>query len=136
MVGVFPQRRIATLFALVSATTLVNLGCLGLSSKDAPPDTSGSTNESIAPRRINPLDDENVSANILQLTWTPTAGAVSYEIHLGTDTNPPVLASTSATTYTVRDLPACSDQYWRIVATLGDDSVVSSPTWKFKTACP
>lgn len=122
--------------ACVSALAAPMFGCLGLSSVENAPDTGNSTSESIAPRRVSPLDDQDVSTNILQLTWTPTAGADSYEVHLGIDSNPPLLSETTATTYSVRDLPGCADQYWRIVAKLPDGSTVSSPTWTFKTHCP
>ena len=68
--------------------------------------------------------------------WTNVAGAVSYDVHLGPDTNPPLVVTVTATSYVVRDLQECSQQYWRVVATNADGQIVSSPVWSFKTTCP
>lgn len=88
-----------------------------------------------APRRVTPTRTEGVATTFLHLTWTAVPGASAYEVHLGPDTNPPLIASVSTTSLLVRDLPECTIHYWRIVA-LNDEDAVSSVTWKFETRCP
>lgn len=132
---VFRMDRISGVAALLGLS-LSFAGCVGLSSVADEPTTSDSLKEAIAPRRISPLDVQDVFPTVVQLTWTPTAGAVSYEVHLGADSNPPAVGDTSATTFTIRDLPGCATQYWRVVANLAGGETTSSPTWSFKTRCP
>lgn len=88
----------------------------------------------VAPRRIAPVAEEGVLASIVQLNWTAVPGANSYQVYLGVDSLPPMLAEVHGTSIVVRDLPTCTTHYWRIVAVM-DDGSVSSPTWKFKTRC-
>jgi len=90
----------------------------------------------VAPRAVSPQPDaEDVQTAVLQLFWTATPGATAYDVHLGLDTNPPLVATVTGTSLVLRDLPECSTQYWRVVAVREDDAV-SSPTWKFTTRCP
>lgn len=98
-------------------------------------DSNPALSMSAAPRRIAPMMVEDVSATVVQLTWSAVPGATSYTVHFGVDTNPPEIAATTATSYVVRELPACTTHYWRVVATSGDE-FVSSVTWTFKTRCP
>jgi hypothetical protein len=89
----------------------------------------------IAPKRITPTLTEDIPANVVQLSWTNVAGAVSYSVFLGPDTNPPLIVTVPDRNYVVRNLSECTTQYWRVVATDADGKIVSSPVWSFKTAC-
>ncbi len=87
-----------------------------------------------AAQRISPTGDREVLPAILQLSWTAVSGATAYEVYLGIDTLPPLIARVSSSSIVVRDLQSCSDQYWRVVAIV-DGARISSPTWKFMTRC-
>jgi hypothetical protein len=70
----------------------------------------------------------------LDLDWTTSAGATSYEVYISRS-NPPVLAGTvtgSGATLT-STLVAASTYYWRIIAKNASGST-SSPVWSFTTA--
>lgn len=89
----------------------------------------------IAPLRVSPQPNREASTSLELFSWTPVAGATKYELHVGPDTNPPAIVTTTETTYTIRDLPACTTHYWRVVA-ISDTESVSSAIWTFKTRCP
>lgn len=89
------------------------------------------------PRRISPRADAEVSSILANFVWTSVPGAAAYEVHMGVDTNPPLVAVVTDTALLVRDLPECADQYWRVAALDADGAeLVSSPTWPFSTRCP
>lgn len=122
--------------ALALSTGVAALAVCGcLIGAPAPLDGNPLLSRSEAPRRIAPMMVEDVNATVVQLTWSAVPGATSYTVHFGVDTNPPEIADTTATSYVVRELPACTTHYWRVVATNGDE-FVSSVTWTFKTRCP
>jgi sugar lactone lactonase YvrE len=63
------------------------------------------------------------------LTWTAAPGAASYDIYLGTDDPPPLLASgLTATTYTASSLTTGSTYSWRVVAHSACDASRTSTT--------
>jgi uncharacterized repeat protein (TIGR01451 family) len=66
------------------------------------------------------------------LMWDVSAGATSYDVCLGASAPPPVVATTSATTYSPGALTAGTTYYWQIVARNGSGSA-SSVTWSFTT---
>ncbi len=89
----------------------------------------------VAPQRVNPLSEDGLPTTLVSLAWSTVPGATIYDVYFGLDPNPPLVTSVSDSTYTVRDLPACTLHYWRIVAR-NDTQSISSPTWKFTTRCP
>lgn len=101
------------------------------------PDDTGDVGRSasrIAPRRIAPSRDDNLPTATLTLSWTAVPNASSYSVFFGIDPNPPLMARVTNTSITVRDLPACTTHYWRVVAE-SDDGDISSATWGFRTRC-
>lgn len=88
----------------------------------------------IAPRRISPSRDEDLPSSTLVLSWTAVPGASAYSVFFGVDSNPPFMVRVRNTSITVRDLPDCTEHYWRVVAEEGDQNV-SSATWTFVTRC-
>lgn len=88
-----------------------------------------------APSRLSPRIDDDVMPNLVYLSWTSVSGADRYEVYVGPDTNPPLVATVTVNNHVMRDLPECTEHYWRVVAVRGD-SRVSSAVWIFKTRCP
>jgi hypothetical protein len=119
---------------LVAAASMA--GCL-IPGVNAPTEDGAQARQSpglSAARRISPAENREVLPAVLQLNWTAVSGATAYEVYLGVDTLPPLIAQVSSSSIVVRDLQSCSEQYWRVVAIV-DGQRISSPTWKFMTSC-
>ena len=69
------------------------------------------------------------------LTWTAGLGATSHAVYFGTAANPPLVTSTTGTSYTPPTLAANKKYYWKVVAKAGGKST-SSPVWSFTTGNP
>jgi hypothetical protein len=87
-----------------------------------------------APLRVLPLEGAVENENLVILSWTTVAGADEYDIFLGPDSNPPLIGSVTDTVFLVRDLPPCTDHYWRVAAISGD-RVISTAVFRFSTRC-
>lgn len=99
-------------------------------------DTARQAPRLVVPRPIRPaVDAEDVQQDFLLLTWTAVPGATQYEVYLGLDLNPPLIAVTRSTSLLVNDLPGCAKHQWRVVAVRDDGTRVSSATWRFTTRC-
>ena len=66
------------------------------------------------------------------LTWTAAAGARSYDVYFGTLSTPPLVTSTTGTSYTPATLSLDTTYYWQIVAQ-NDSASSNSATWSFTT---
>lgn len=97
-------------------------------------DTARKSPRLTTPLRLDPLAEEDIFPEFVNLRWSAVPGATMYAVYLGIDTNPPLLATVSDTRILVRDLPYCTVHQWRVVA-LSEEEAVSSPTWSFKTRC-
>lgn len=70
-----------------------------------------------------------------QLSWSAATGATSYDVHFGTYSPPPLVASASGTAYNPGTLAANTTYYWYIAAKNAFGSAASG-TWAFSTgAC-
>lgn len=99
-------------------------------------DAARQTPRLVAPRPIRPaVDAEDVQTDFLLLTWTAVPRATQYEVYLGLDLNPPLIATTDTTSLLVNDLPGCAKHQWRVVAVRDDGTRVSGVTWRFTTRC-
>jgi hypothetical protein len=87
------------------------------------------------PLRIAPLAAKGVLETQVGLAWGGVPGATLYSVYFGPDTNPPLIATTTETSYPVYELAVCTMYYWRIVAS-NDQQAVSSTTFQFETRCP
>ena len=124
---------------VLAASLLLSGGCVipGINDVTA----GGGTDEGvetelfIAPERLAPLAEEDVPSGFIGLAWTPVPGATEYDLFFGVDPNPPLVATVVAPGHDLIDLPECTTHYWRVVAR-NETQALSSPTWKFKTACP
>jgi uncharacterized protein (TIGR03437 family) len=67
------------------------------------------------------------------LSWNAVAGATSYSISLGTSPNPPVVATSTTTSYAPSSLAAGTTYYWKVAASASSGSATSA-TWSFTTA--
>lgn len=85
-----------------------------------------------APANISPLDGAISAPSPVSLAWSAAAGAASYGVYLGTTNDPPLVATTAATSQTVSTLPL-TRYFWRIAASNAVGST-SGPTWSFTTA--
>lgn len=63
-----------------------------------------------------PADGSAVTGTTASLSWAPVAGAQSYDVHLGTTTDPPLVSSGVAATSTTRAIAPGGLYYWRVVA--------------------
>jgi sugar lactone lactonase YvrE len=66
------------------------------------------------------------------LTWSAASGATSYEVYFGTQSTPPMVTTTTGTSYATGTLSVDTTYYWQIVARNGSGSA-SSATWSFTT---
>jgi hypothetical protein len=120
------------------ASLLLSGGCLIPGVNDTTDEGGTETAQSgifLAPQRLAPLSEEDVPAQFVSLAWTTVPGATEYDLFFGPDSNPPLVATVTAATQDLIDLPTCTTHYWRVVAR-NETQSLSSPTWKFKTGCP
>ncbi len=80
-----------------------------------------------------PADDAGGVPASATLSWGVSSGAASYDVHFGTSSPPPLVTSTTATSWRTGALAAGTTYYWQIVA---GNSICSTPsaTWSFRTA--
>ncbi|MBC7080659.1 MAG: tandem-95 repeat protein [Thermoplasmatales archaeon] len=86
------------------------------------------------PALIYPTNGATDVAITLTLSWScsdPDGSALTYDVYLGKSPDPPKLATTNSTTYTLQ-LAYSTTYYWRIVASDGQYEN-SSDTWIFTT---
>ncbi len=81
------------------------------------------------------LSPGNGAAGVLltpALSWNASGGATSYDVYLGTLSPPPLLTTTTGTTYAPGTLVVGTLYFWRVVAKDGSGSATSE-TWSFTT---
>ena len=65
------------------------------------------------------------------LSWSGSIGAASYDVYFGTSSPPPLVTSTTGTSYAPAALAGGTVYYWRVVANGNGSS--TSATWSFTT---
>ncbi len=85
-----------------------------------------------APVLISPANGGTAAPLTSILTWSAASGATSYQVYFGTLSTPPLVTSTTGTSYTAAALTANTTYYWQIVAQNGSGSA-SSAIWSFST---
>jgi subtilisin family serine protease len=68
----------------------------------------------------------------LTLSWNAASGAISYGVYFGTSSPPPLVTSTTGTSYTPGVLAGGTLYYWQVVASNAGGSN-GSATWSFTT---
>lgn len=87
------------------------------------------------PRLNSPRQSDNVYETNVRLSWTFVSGATAYDVYFGVDTNPPLMVTTTETSVVLREVPRCTEHYWRVVARGDETQAASSATWRFRTRC-
>ncbi len=85
-----------------------------------------------APVLVSPANGGAAAPLTSILTWSAASGATSYQVYFGTLSTPPLVTSTTGTSYTAAALTANTTYYWQIVAQNGSGSA-SSAIWSFST---
>jgi hypothetical protein len=100
--------------------------------------------DNLAPEKPSNPTPANLSGGIgqvgLELQWEcsdPDDDSIFYDVYLGTDGNPPKVASDITENYYYSDyLQPEEDYYWRVVARDSDGNESISPIWTFTTRNP
>ncbi len=101
--------------------------------------TTGAVGVPPTPVQPSPEDGAINQPRTLALTWFlmgGTGAVLNYEIHFGTTTTPPVVATISASlnpSYQVEGLALNTTYYWYVVS-LGDGKNTTGALWSFDTA--
>ncbi|MBN2829353.1 MAG: hypothetical protein JXR56_03410 [Candidatus Cloacimonetes bacterium] len=90
-----------------------------------------------APSNPHPLNNETNLPTNLQISWhsdDPNTGQpLTYDIYLGTDSNPSLYASSvTDTLYAITNLSTSTQYFWKIAASDGEFET-ESPVWSFTT---
>ncbi len=67
------------------------------------------------------------------LSWSAASGAVSYDVYFGASSPPPLVATTTATTYAPGPVGSGTTYYWQVVAK-NAIGTMSSSVWSFTAA--
>lgn len=93
--------------------------------------TAPVTTPPAAPSNPTPANGAiNVTGNTV--SWGAASGATSYDVYVGTASNPPFRSTTSGTSLSVGKLSANVKYYWRVVAKNSFGSTTGA-TWSFTT---
>jgi C1A family cysteine protease len=68
------------------------------------------------------------------LSWS-SSNASSYDVYFGTEMTPPLVTTTSSTSYTSSSLNYGTTYYWRIVAKNSCGGSATGSVWSFTTEC-
>ena len=66
------------------------------------------------------------------LDWKDITGTVSYDVHFGTSASPPLLGTTTSSSYALAALNYGTTYYWKVVVH-GSSWVTDGPVWRFTT---
>ena len=85
-----------------------------------------------APVLASPANGSTGAPLAADLTWNAASGATSYEVYFGTLSTPPLVTTTTGTSYAATGLAANTTYHWQIVAQSGFGST-GSAIWSFTT---
>ena len=86
-----------------------------------------------APTNPSPANGATGVSVTPTLSWSASENATSYNVYFGSSATPPLVGTTSGTTYTPGTLSNSTTYYWIVVAT-DSSGTASSATWSFTTA--
>src|SRR5208283_6200131 len=86
-----------------------------------------------APALVSPANAATAVPVSTSLTWSPSVGATSYDVYMGTSNPPPFLTNVTTTNYAPSSLAASTQYFWQIVAKSASNSS-ASPIWSFTTS--
>ena len=93
----------------------------------------GSGTPPAAPILTSPANGASGVASPGTLSWQASSGATFYTVYFGTGSTPPLVAQTSATTYSPGSVRSGTTYYWSVAAVNSAGST-SSATWSFETS--
>lgn len=82
-----------------------------------------------------PADASTFSGNTMTLEWAAAPGARNYDVYLGTETDPPLVQTTTEPTLTVAVTPG-QTYNWEVVARNGCGQTPVAGTWAFTVTAP
>ncbi len=82
---------------------------------------------------IMPIDGSGSHSPVDPLQWTSVANATSYDVFLGTSTNPPFVANVNTNTYSTT-LAENTTYYWKIVPKNAHGEPTGCAIWEFTTS--
>jgi sugar lactone lactonase YvrE len=85
-----------------------------------------------APTLLSPADGATGVALAPALNWDASSGATSYDVYFGTSSPPPLVATTTGTSYAPGTLTAATLYFWQVLARNSSNSNISA-TWSFTT---
>jgi len=93
------------------------------------------TTDVFAPETIYPINNEQNAAWFPKLTWNSNnnSGNFTYDVYLGTSSNPELLVSNlTDTSYHSDRLTKDQIYYWKVIAKSENGATAESPVWSFK----
>jgi len=126
-----------TIQILVSIIVLILFLALCCSKDPVTPVNSAPTTPVIDGPSNTPSNGSTDQPLIVTLRWIcsdPDGDPITYDVHLGTNSNPSLISSSQSNdTYTTDSLVCNTKYYWRIVAKDGQGHTTGSPIWEFTT---
>jgi uncharacterized repeat protein (TIGR01451 family) len=93
------------------------------------------SSQPVAPALVSPANEAGGVLVAPTLVWSASAGASSYDVHFGTSSAPPLVATTSDTNFAPGPLLSGATYYWQVAAR-NDVGSAASATWSFTTGVP
>ena len=90
------------------------------------------TTQVAAPALVSPVNGATGVSLAPTLAWSASANATSYDVYFGTQVSPPLVTSTTATSYDPGPLSESALYFWRVVAR-DAWSASTSAVWSFTT---
>ena len=121
--------------ALPQVTNVVSVSGGGATTASVEDLTTIASPPPAVPVLVSPANGAIIGA--ATLAWTVSAGATYYDVYFGDLSTPPLVTTTTGTTYAVnfQDTGPGTTYYWQIVAQNGSGSAASE-TWSFTAALP
>ena len=83
---------------------------------------------------LSPAQNASAISITPTLSWDGSPFATSYDLYFGTSSSPPIMTTTSSTSYALGPLSPATTYYWRVVARNAVAAgSTSSATWSFTT---
>ncbi|HXN47187.1 MAG TPA: hypothetical protein VN893_11140, partial [Bryobacteraceae bacterium] len=91
------------------------------------------TTQLAAPVLESPANDAIDVSVTPMLTWSPSAGAASYDVYFGTQASPSLAGNTATASFAPGTLSAGTLYFWRVEAKDGHGGASTSGIWSFTT---
>jgi len=85
------------------------------------------------PSNPSPQNEATGIATGINLSWSPSVNADSYDVYFGMSSPPPKVSNTAGTTHPVYNLSNNTLYYWQIVSRNNCGDTTAGPIWSFTT---